>query len=146
MYEITYRLLQLIIFILLMYSCITDILYRQITNRCVSIVFIFSMMLAMLSGHINVLIPFIVLIVGFFLTIMGAIGAGDVKLIVALVFSVPQNLLSDLFFSICCIGAPISIIALVFFNLFLKRKYKTVPFGIAISIGYVITIWHGGVI
>lgn len=146
MYEIAYHLLQLTIFILLLYSCITDILYRQITNRCVSVIFIFSMILSMLTGHVNILIPFIVLIVGFLLTITGMIGAGDVKLIVALVFSVPQQLLSDLFFFICCIGAPVSIIALVFFNLFLKRKYKTVPFGIAISIGYIVTIWHGGVI
>lgn len=146
MYEIAYHLLQLIVFALLFYSCITDILYRQITNRCVSVIFIFSMILTMLSGHINILVPFIVLIVGFLLTIMGMIGAGDVKLIVVLVLSIPQKSLSDLFFFICCIGAPVSIIAFVFFNLCLKRKYKTVPFGIAISIGYIITVWHGGVI
>ncbi|MFU0872874.1 prepilin peptidase [Kluyvera sichuanensis] len=146
MYYLFYYFLLLIISILLIYSCITDILYRQITNRCVLAVLVSSIGLAMLSGHINIIIPAIVLIIGFILTTAGMVGAGDIKLIVALLFSIPQNLLADFIFYVCCLGSPVSIMALVSFNLFLKKKFKTVPFGVAISIGYIFTIWHGGVI
>lgn len=146
MYELFYHLLQLVIVILLLYSCITDILYRKIENLCVVAILLSSIGIAIMSGHINILIPCFVLIIGFILAITGMIGAGDIKLIVVLVISVPQSLLSDLFFAVCCIGAPVSIMALVLFNLLLKKKYKTVPFGIAISVGYIITIWHGGLI
>ncbi|MFU0885707.1 prepilin peptidase [Kluyvera sichuanensis] len=146
MYDLFRHFLLLIIFILLLYSCITDILYRQIKNRCVLVVLVSSLGLAMLSGHINIMIPIIILIVGFLLATTGMIGAGDIKLIVALVFSIPQNLLTGFFFSVCCLGAPVSLMAFMLFNLLLKKKHKTVPFGVAISIGYIFTIWHGGVI
>lgn len=146
MHDLFCHFLLLIIFILLLYSCVTDILYRKIKNSCVLSVLVSSMCLAMLFGHINIMIPAMVLIIGFLLAITGMIGAGDIKLIVALVFSIPQNLILEFFFSVCCLGAPVSIMAMVLFNLFLKKKHQTVPFGVAISVGYIFTIWHGGVV
>ena len=131
-----------IIFLILTYCCITDILYRQIKNNSVLLVLVCSGSLAGVFGDLNIIIPIIVLVIGFLLTLFGVIGAGDIKLLFALCISIPGELIGFFFFVMCCLGTPISILVLCISKFVFKIQTSTVPFGIAISVGYIITMWR----
>lgn len=131
-----------IMFLILAYCCITDILYRQIKNISVLLVLMCSGSLAGISGDFNIIIPVLVLVIGFLLTLFGVIGAGDIKLLFALCISIPSELIGLFFFVMCCLGAPISIMVLCISRFVFKIQTSTVPFGIAISVGYIITMWR----
>lgn len=131
-----------IIFLILTYCCITDILYRQIKNNSVLLVLVCSGSLAGVFGDLNIIIPIIVLVIGFLLTLFSVIGAGDIKLLFALCISIPGELMGLFFFVMCCFGTPISILVLCITKFVFKIQTSTVPFGIAISVGYIITMWR----
>lgn len=142
---IVYHIMAIVIysiFLTLFYCCVTDILYREIRNSSVLLVLIFAVSLVCFTHDFNVIIPILILIIGFFLTLIGVIGAGDIKLLFALCISVPSELIGIFFFAMCCFGAPISILVLLISRFLFKIKVNTVPFGIAISIGYIMTMWR----
>ncbi|ROU17650.1 hypothetical protein EB837_02145 [Kluyvera ascorbata] len=130
------------IFLILIYCCATDVLYREIKNGSVLLVLICAVSLVGFTHDINVIIPTIILIFGFFLTLIGVIGAGDIKLLFALSISVPSELIGVFLFAMSCFGAPISVLVLLISKFICKIKVNTVPFGIAISIGYIMTMWR----
>lgn len=130
------------IFLILLYCCATDILYREIRNGSVLLVLMCVALLVGFTHDFNVIIPTFILIIGFFLTLIGVIGAGDIKLLFALCISVPSDLIGIFFFAMCCFGAPMSILVLIISKFIFGIKVNTVPFGVAISIGYIITMWR----
>lgn len=130
------------IFLILLYCCATDILYREIRNGSVLLVLMCVALLVGFTHDFNVIIPTFILIIGFFLTLIGVIGAGDIKLLFALCISVPSDLIGIFFFAMCCFGAPMSILVLIISKFIFRIKVNTVPFGVAISIGYIITMWR----
>lgn len=96
--------------------------------------------MAIYIGHANLSISALVLIVGFLLTLAGAVGAGDVKLLAALSLGIPQEYIGLMFFMTCCVGSPVAVLTLFISRIVFKKKNKTVPFGIAITIGYIIAM------
>lgn len=135
------QVLTLIIFSLLSISCVTDVLYRSIKNYCVLLIFFSSCGLAFCFSNINILLPLLCLLIGFILTVIGIIGAGDIKLIIALLVGMPQEHIAMFFFTMGCLGSPLAILIAILSNIFLKKKDKTVPFGIAITFGYIAAMW-----
>lgn len=136
------KILIVIIFLILLYSCITDIFHRTIKNYCVLFIFLCSCGLAIRFSNINLFIPLLVLVLGFVLTIVGVIGAGDIKLIIALLIGMPQDYIAVFFFAMGCIGSPLAILTTLFCKYVLKKKDNTIPFGIAITLGYIAAMWR----
>ena len=135
--SIALKIFVLAIFLLLFYASITDFLKREIKNKCVLLILIFSTGIAFCLGSFNLFIPGLTLLFGFLLTLIGVIGAGDIKLIVALLIGMPEAKFELFFFATSCLGAPIAIIVFFISRYILKTNSDTVPFGIAISIGYI---------
>lgn len=136
------RFLIIIIFFILIYSCITDILHRTIKNYCVLLILICSCVLALYFSHVNIFLPILVLVLGFIMTIVGVIGAGDIKLIIALLIGMPQDDIAVFFFVMGCIGSPLAILTTLFCKYALKKNDNTIPFGIAITLGYFAAMWR----
>lgn len=126
-----------IIYVILIYACYTDLMYRKIKNRCVILALIASLCLSISYGDVNILAPTLFLIVGYIFTITGCIGAGDIKLIVALLVGIPDVLIYPFFIMTCIQGIPLALICLIFSMFVIKSNFRTVPFGIAIAIGYI---------
>ncbi|VUS64800.1 prepilin peptidase [Klebsiella spallanzanii] len=126
-----------IIFLLLIYASYTDVVYRKIKNKCVLWVLIFSFLLGLSYGGINIVAPAIFLIIGYVISILGGIGAGDVKLVFALLIGIPDALIFNFFIMTCLLGIPVALCCLIISKLIIKSDFKTVPFGIAIAIGYI---------
>lgn len=136
------KLLIIAIFIILFYSCITDVIYRTIKNYCVLLILLCSCGLAFYFSHVNIFLPLLVLVLGFILTIVGVIGAGDIKLIIALLIGMPQDYIAVFFFVMGCVGSPLAILTTLFCKYLLKKNDNTIPFGIAITLGYFAAMWR----
>jgi prepilin peptidase CpaA len=126
-----------VIFLLLIYASYTDVLYRKIKNKCVILVLIFSIVLGLSYGNINIITPALFLIIGYVISGMGGIGAGDVKLIFALLIGIPETLVFPFFIMTCLLGIPVALLFLIASRFIMNSNFKTVPFGIAIAIGYI---------
>lgn len=128
-----------VIFLLLIYASYTDVLYRKIKNKCVILVLIFSIVLGLSYGNININIitPALFLIIGYVISGMGGIGAGDVKLIFALLIGIPETLVFPFFIMTCLLGIPVALLFLIASRFIMNSNFETVPFGIAIAIGYI---------
>ncbi len=137
---IVVKIITFVIFLLLLYASTTDFLKREIKNHCVLLILVCSIGMAFFLGRINFFIPVIVMILGFLLTIVGVIGAGDIKLLAVLLIGMPQANFDIFFFATCCLGSPVSIIALIISKYIIKDHSNNVPFGIAISIGYIVAM------
>lgn len=129
--------------VLLCYSCYTDIRYRQIKNISTAFILLFSLMLGVSWGGVNFIIPFIFLIFGFFLTAIGIIGAGDIKLIFALLLGIPAEQVGRFFLLMCTPGIPVALFTLFIAVCILKKKENTVPFGVAVACGYILLTGEG---
>ncbi len=131
----------LLIYVALLYCSFTDVKCRQISNKCVLLVFVFSSVLGLVSGHFNLLYPSLILVCGFFMAFFGVMGAGDIKLITVLCVGIPIHLISTFLILMCLYGMPLTLIMILFSRLVLKEKLKSVPFGVAISAGYLTATW-----
>ena len=125
--------------LLLLSVCYTDIFSRKIKNNTVMLVALLSLIIAVtINGSVNILWPLMTLIVGMLLVIANVIGAGDIKLIAALSLSIPADQMVNFLFLVTLSGIPL-ILIVIFLRLLHKGSRKmTLPYGVAISCGYLL--------
>lgn len=127
----------ILISILLLYSCYTDIMYRRIMNITTLLVMLLSLVLGSLNNDgLSFLTALSILIIGFLLSILRVIGAGDVKIASALVLGLTNSESFDFLLLTAFVGIPVSVITLVFYKKSSHNKRATVPYGLAIAGGY----------
>ncbi|ROP59617.1 prepilin peptidase CpaA [Enterobacter sp. BIGb0383] len=127
----------LAISLLLIYSCYTDVKNRIISNRVSLSVMALSLVLMLIHREWTVLIiAVIVLVVGFFISIIGIIGAGDVKLACALLPGLTWSEGVDFLLLTGFVGIPVSLFTLLYLKVKGGDKKTSVPYGLAIAGGY----------
>lgn len=77
-----------------------------------------------------------ILIIGFFLSMLRVIGAGDVKIASALSLGLTNSESFDFLLLTAFVGIPVSVITLAFYKKSSQNKRTTVPYGLAIAGGY----------
>lgn len=129
----------LLLGMVLLSVCYTDITNRKIKNKAVAMAALLSALLSVTStGSLNLLYPLIVLTVGFLLVFVNMIGAGDIKLIAALSLSVPAGQIPEFILWITLSGVPLILVVVVLRLVSPASKTMTLPYGVAISIGYLL--------
>lgn len=136
------RGLIVLIAIQLIYCCYTDIFERKIRNKVVFTILLLSLLLSFVVQDINIKIPLSIMIVGFFINLLGVIGAGDIKLIASLSFSIPASQFIDFAVFVSLPGVFCALSILLFTRCVLYHNETSVPFGVAITIGYIMTMWR----
>ena len=126
-----------ICYVLLLRVCYTDLFYRKIKNKTVVLILIVSLVSGIIQyGIPSIIFPCVILLVGFLLSSFSLVGAGDVKLLVALSFSLSsEDILRFITTTALC---GLLVVIPVIYICIVKRKKTTVPYGIAISMGYFI--------
>lgn len=128
----------LLTILLLIFISIQDLTTRIIANKLVLMISLSASMLALFRGSSpNIALATIILIIGFFLSLVNVIGGGDVKLISALALLFTPALFLDFIFITALCGGIIASIGFVFFKP--KITYLGVPYGIAISLAFIFT-------
>ncbi|AUX94024.1 flp operon protein B [Mixta gaviniae] len=120
----------------------TDIRYRKIKNQTVLAVAALSALLALqLYQEIFIAASLFILALGMPLSLLNIIGAGDIKLLAALALSLPADNVAMFILFTMLAGVPV-LAGMMIFRIFSKnrRQCNTVPYGLAIAIGYVLTI------
>jgi prepilin peptidase CpaA len=126
-----------IISMLLLYACYTDIVERRISNTITLSVMVLSLIAAFLNeGAISLTVAGCILIVGFFLSSAGVIGAGDIKLASALALGLPSQAGLDFLLLSGFVGVPVSLVAWLYYRIRGRGGNASVPYGIAIAGGY----------
>lgn len=128
-----------IIFILAMISW-SDIQQRQISNHSVLVLLALMLPFAYIFyGEIFILNALATLVIGFLLFSLKVIGAGDIKLLAVLMLAIPSQGVVPLLFFISFFGFLLILIGWIFF----RQNIKTqgLPYGVAISCGFLFTIW-----
>lgn len=131
------RVIYLAISLLLIYACYTDVKNRIISNK-VSLCAMALSLVLMLSHQqwAVLLIAIIVLVVGFLMSIVGVIGAGDVKLACALLPGLTWSEGIDFLLLTGFVGIPVSLFTLLYLKFKGGDKKTSVPYGLAIAGGY----------
>ncbi len=130
-----YSLLALV----LLSVCYTDISSRIIKNNAVILVAVLSLVISVtLYSSVNILWPLITLMAGMLLVMINVIGAGDIKLISALSLSLPAEQMADFIFWVTLSGIPLVLIVVIFRLVRSGREKMTLPYGVAISCGYLL--------
>lgn len=125
--------------LLLLSVCYTDISSRIIKNRTVFIVALISLAISVtLYGRVSIFWPLTILVSGMFLVTVNVIGAGDIKLISALSLSLPAEKIAGFIFWITLSGLPLILIVVILRLLRPGSKKMTLPYGVAISCGYLL--------
>lgn len=129
----------------LIYVCYTDIRWRTIKNDSVIFIVLLSLSLGFsLTGGVALLFPLSILAVGFILSLLNIIGAGDIKLLFSLSLGLNNNQIGDLLIYTAMAGLPVTLVTLVIYKLFLRHRKIDVPYGVAITLGYAILLSSGG--
>lgn len=130
-----------VICLLLIRVCYTDIRFRIIENRCVLLILLIIILHFILSGETPyILSTLIIFSVGFFCIVSNFVGAGDVKLLAVLGMTFPLGEIPDFIFLVAISGLPL-ILVVYCLHRFSKDKFsKTLPYGVAITSGYLIKI------
>lgn len=132
--------LDLITALQLLYLCFTDIKSRIIGNRVIISLFFTMVALSWLKyEQVFVLQGAIGLAVCFILFTLNVMGGGDAKLIAVLMLSIPPAQLISFFFLTAVFGFLLIIIGWLFFRQSIKQN--GLPYGVAISSGYLATLW-----
>ncbi len=118
----------------------TDIRQRIIANKIILVLFFIILPYAYLVfREIFVLNALLTLVIGFLLFSCRIIGGGDIKLLTVLMLAVPtQQVIAFLFF-VSFFGLLIIIFGWLFFRQNIKTK--GLPYGVAISLGFLLTMW-----
>lgn len=128
------------IIILLAVICYTDIRQRIISNKVILFLSVLILPYAYLAfKEIYILNALLTLVVGFLLFSFGIIGAGDIKLLAILMLTVPTQQIMPFLFFISFFGFLLIVIGWLFF----RQNIKTqgLPYGVAISFGFLLTMW-----
>ncbi|HHG8774041.1 TPA: prepilin peptidase [Raoultella planticola] len=121
----------------LLYICYMDIRWRRIPNRATLLI----LLLSCLAGFAHMsypalVLPGILLALGFIAATVKLIGAGDIKLVCALAVALSASETGNFLLLTAIAGIPVSIVSLLYFYLFAREKRATVPYALAISCGY----------
>jgi len=126
----------MLISLLVLLSCI-DVYKRIIPNTFNILIFIITLTTAALASDTiwsEVFTRFAILFIPLFtLYLLGVMGAGDVKLIFALLPIIPFNALTDFAVYTVFFGALLAIFVLVYIRSTPAAQHRTVPYGAAIS-------------
>ena len=124
----------------LLVSCYTDIKYRIISNYIVIIVFVLAILNYVFGlGALNYSASGIFFVCGLLMFYFRLVGAGDIKLITVLLITIPSNSVLFFLLAIAIFGLPISIIAVLYKWLKKIKDGITLPYGVAITGGYILT-------
>lgn len=117
----------------------TDIRYRTISNQFI-LVTMGLMLLNALWGtnQFDYIAAIIFLLIGIVIFYLNVIGAGDIKLISVLILSIPINKVIDFLTLIALCGIPLILVAIIYKSVF-KKNCITLPYGVAISLGYMLS-------
>ena len=124
------------------FICYSDIRYRKIPNEYCLMVFFLSLSIWESSGlgWEIIGISLIILIVGFFLFIIGVWGAGDAKLIASFSPLFDPGFLALGFFIIASTGASIGVMQVAMSHMFNNSdNSRGIPYAVAICIGSLFT-------
>ncbi|RKS87854.1 prepilin peptidase CpaA [Orbus hercynius] len=128
----------LAIWLLLCLCCYTDIRYRIISNYVVITVFILVVLNHLFGlGVFNYIVASVFLFFGIIIFYCRLIGAGDIKLITVLLFSIPSPYVVFFLIMITIAGLPLALIAILY--KVITQKKVTLPYGLAISASYILT-------
>lgn len=113
----------------------TDIRYRVLSNKLILFVSLVVLLLSLLLyQQVFVFSALICLVIGFILFLFNIIGAGDVKLLSALMLMVPADNAFPLLLLISLWGLIVIVVGLIFSRQSIKQR--GVPYGVAISLGF----------
>ena len=130
----------LTIWLFLLISCYTDIKYRIISNYIVIIIFILAILnYAFGLGALNFSASGIFLVCGLLMFYCRFAGAGDIKLITVLLITISAGNVMFFFAVTTFLGLPLAIIAIMYKWLKKVEGGITLPYGVAITGGYIIT-------
>jgi len=130
----------LTIWLCLLISCYTDIKYRIISNYIVIIIFILAILnYAFGLGALNYSASGIFLVCGLLMFYCRLAGAGDIKLITALLITIPTGSVILFLTVTTFLGLPLAIIAILYKWLKKIKDGITLPYGVAIAGGYFFT-------
>lgn len=128
-------ILAMVISIILTFVCYTDIRCRKITNATILLIFSISLLLDFHHPE-DLSLTLLLFCLGFVLSIVGVIGAGDVKLVCALSTGFSTTEMGNFLFLTGMAGIPLSLFTCLYYLLFSKQNVITVPYGVAICSGY----------
>lgn len=130
-----------LITLLLIRVCYTDIRCRIIENKCVIVILLVNIVYFSLMGRLPYLLSSVtIFVVGIFFIVCNCVGAGDVKLLSVLGMMFPLREIPDFIFLVALSGLPL-ILVVYGLHRFSKGKFsKTLPYGVAITSGYLIKI------
>ena len=121
--------------LLLVTLSVTDIRSRIISNQVVLLLFFTIIPLSLLKYQTIFVIPALcALAIGFLIFSLGAMGAGDIKLISVLMLTIPHNEIIYFFFFTAFFGLLLIILGWLFFRKSIKEN--GLPYGVAISLGF----------
>ncbi|AJI95584.1 type IV leader peptidase family protein [Yersinia ruckeri] len=138
--EIIHLLLLSLISLQLLWVCYTDIRHRIIDNNLI-IIMLFTTMAFSFSyrGTISLIIPLIILTIGFIIFIFGLIGGGDVKMITVLACTLTPIQTFNFITYTAIMGGIVMIIGLVISRSDIKER--GVPYGVAIASGFSLSLF-----
>ena len=129
------------IIILLVRICYTDIRYRIIENKCVLLMFLLNITLWVIDRQpIYLLSSLVIFSVGAILVLIHCVGAGDIKLLTVLGMVFPLGKIPDFIFLVALSGLPLILVIYCFHRFSKGRFSKTLPYGVAITGGYLLSI------
>lgn len=121
--------------LLLVTLSVTDIRSRIISNQVVLLLLFAIVPLSLLKYQTIFVIPALcTLAIGFLIFSLGAMGAGDIKLISVLMLTIPHNEIIYFFFFTAFFGLLLIIVGWLFFRKSIKEN--GLPYGVAISLGF----------
>ncbi|SMB78944.1 prepilin peptidase CpaA [Pasteurella testudinis DSM 23072] len=133
-------ILLILIVILLIILSWSDINQRIISNSTVLTLLIFIVPFSFLfHGDVFISNALISLVIGFMIFYFGVIGGGDIKLISVLMLATPTNHIVPFLFLTSIVGLLLIIVGWIFFRHSIKEN--GLPYGVAISAGFLLTLW-----
>lgn len=136
----------LLILILLFLVCYFDITQRKIPNKIVLIILVLSLINVIFNvQYSGFIIPLLTLLVGFFLSHLKIMGAGDVKLIFVLMLGMEASTCIIFLFNIAFCGFVLAVSYYIYFAI-AKRKISTIPYGVAVSAAFCIVAINQGML
>ncbi len=130
----------MVIALQLLWVCYTDIRFRLIHNTLVLTLMLSALVLGVLMNqHITLWPALMILLVGFILFCLNLVGAGDVKLMSVLALALTNAQLSNFIGFTALCGGLVTVVGLLI--AWRQMRTKGVPYGVAISMGFLLAIF-----
>ncbi|CRY57185.1 putative tight adherance operon protein [Yersinia intermedia] len=133
-------LLIIILVIQLLVICYSDIRFRIISNRLIITIAMTTLLLSFTQHNtVSIVIPLIALLTGYTLFHFKLIGAGDVKLITALLLALTTEQSLNFILYTAIMGGVVMMIGMMINRADIQRR--GVPYAVAISIGFLLSLY-----